>query len=363
MFNSAILDVAIGIAFVYLFLSLVCSVVNEAIASFLTLRSKNLVVGIKSLFSDSELRKGTSFVEAIYQHGLIRGLFQDPPLTTDPAAKQKAPNPQPPNDQGQQNAPNQNLQPASAPKDAEQNSRNDAVAAMLKEAEKSFGKVSLPSYIPSRAFSSALVGVLLPSTTGEPQGLTELRAAIAQLPSSPTKDALLSLVASTGKDIEEFQQKVEKWYDDGMDRVAGWYKRRTQKFLIVIGFLVALILNVDTINLAQRLWNNPAEREAMVDAAKNYTEQNKTALPEGDLKQHAKFVTDVENQIPFPFGWHGVPPDAGFWYCVVTFVGWVITALALSLGAPFWFDTLNKFMVVRSTVKPQEKSPPERSKD
>jgi hypothetical protein len=37
--------------------------------------------------------------------------------------------------------------------------------------------------------------------------------------------------------------------------------------------------------------------------------------------------------------------------------------LAISLGAPFWFDLLNKFIVVRSTVKPQEKSPPEPSKD
>ena len=43
-------------------------------------------------------------------------------------------------------------------------------------------------------------------------------------------------------------------------------------------------------------------------------------------------------------------------------MGWLITALALSLGAPFWFDLLNKFIVVRSTVKPKEKSQDEPSK-
>jgi hypothetical protein len=43
-------------------------------------------------------------------------------------------------------------------------------------------------------------------------------------------------------------------------------------------------------------------------------------------------------------------------------VGWLITALAVSLGAPFWFDMLNKFIVVRSTVKPHEKSLEEKSK-
>jgi len=44
-------------------------------------------------------------------------------------------------------------------------------------------------------------------------------------------------------------------------------------------------------------------------------------------------------------------------------LGWLLTALAVSLGAPFWFDILNKIMVVRSTVKPREKSHEEQSKD
>jgi hypothetical protein len=44
-------------------------------------------------------------------------------------------------------------------------------------------------------------------------------------------------------------------------------------------------------------------------------------------------------------------------------LGWLITALAVMLGAPFWFDVLNKFMVIRSTVKPREKSQEEGSED
>ena len=43
--------------------------------------------------------------------------------------------------------------------------------------------------------------------------------------------------------------------------------------------------------------------------------------------------------------------------------GWIATALAVMLGAPFWFDVLNKFMVIRSTVKSYEKSSPEGSED
>jgi hypothetical protein len=51
--------------------------------------------------------------------------------------------------------------------------------------------------------------------------------------------------------------------------------------------------------------------------------------------------------------------DQIYWHAL----GWILTALALSLGAPFWFDLLNKFIVIRSAVKPHEKSPEEKSKD
>jgi len=37
--------------------------------------------------------------------------------------------------------------------------------------------------------------------------------------------------------------------------------------------------------------------------------------------------------------------------------GWVMTALAVTLGAPFWFDVLSKLMIVRSTIKPKDGSP------
>jgi hypothetical protein len=62
-------------------------------------------------------------------------------------------------------------------------------------------------------------------------------------------------------------------------------------------------------------------------------------------------------------GWHW-KRDGGWWDQIYWHgLGWLLTALAISLGAPFWFDVLNKFIVVRSTVKPKEKSPEEKSKD
>jgi hypothetical protein len=35
------------------------------------------------------------------------------------------------------------------------------------------------------------------------------------------------------------------------------------------------------------------------------------------------------------------------WFWLTKVLGWFVTGLALSLGAPFWFDLLGKFMNIR----------------
>ena len=54
MFGSSVLEVATGIAFICLLLSLVCTVINECIASLINQRGKNLLEGIKNLLDDSK---------------------------------------------------------------------------------------------------------------------------------------------------------------------------------------------------------------------------------------------------------------------------------------------------------------------
>jgi hypothetical protein len=328
--STAIVDVAIGIVFVYLFFSLICSVVNEGIAAVLSLRAKNLVAGITSLFSGSKTADGTQFVQAIYEHGLVRGLFKDPPAAAAGAAA--------------------------------------SIEAELSKAAQKLKQVTLPSYIPSATFATALIDTIAPPTTA-PRTLDDVRKAIAALPDNPAKEALMSLIASTQSELSEFQQKVENWYNDSMERAAGWYKRNTQKFLLVIALAVTVALNVDTLHIALTLWNNPVARQATVDLAQSYVKDQKN-LPANNqgLMAQAKSLSALGESLPIPFGWSSKKPDAsqpaappepvgnprlnGF----EMLIGWLITTLALSLGAPFWFDVLSKFMVVRSTIKPQDKS-------
>jgi hypothetical protein len=234
---------------------------------------------------------------------------------------------------------------------------------------KKWTKVNLPSYIPSRTFASALLDIVAPSDGKTPRALPEVRSGIAALPDGPAKDALISLAASTEGQLADFQTKVEDWYNDSMERAAGWYKRRAQKILLVLGLLVAVGMNVDSIRIALTLWNNPVARQAAVDVAQKFAEKNpvqaagKTDETIQKIKEETDALSSVGQSLPVPFGWRSeMTANAAsfdqplshvpFWS--EKLIGWFITALALSLGAPFWFDVLNKFMMARSALKPKE---------
>jgi hypothetical protein len=174
-----------------------------------------------------------------------------------------------------------------------------------------------------------------------------------------------------------------------MDRVSGWYKNHTQWMLFGIGVVLAIALNANTVKIVRELSRNTPLRDSVVAAAQSY-QKSKTgeAANNGetgntdDLKHQlgtlSKSISQVEG-LGIPLGWPS--PEASklpknvegaerlmdwvervwgqakpIFEQPTTYVGWLLAAIAVSLGAPFWFDILNKFMVVRSTVKPGEKT-------
>ncbi len=111
----------------------------------------------------------------------------------------------------------------------------------------------------------------------------------------------------------------------------------------MLGALLAVALNVDTLRIADRLWAAPLERATLVAQAEAMVSGKALpALP--------------QQESSFPVGWASEPFSV---YRVPTHLpGWLITALAISIGAPFWFDLLSRFMQVRSAAKPREDYPP-----
>jgi hypothetical protein len=358
MFGSVVLDVAIGMAFVYLLLSLIASVVQELLATFMQLRAANLEKGLRSLFSGDSLGSEMDLVNSIYDHGLVRGLYSDPKRDSGklPSIFRRLMN--------WVRVVMRRMIGISADKPL-------TIAA---------DPLLLPSYIPSRTFALALIDVLNANKKEGAEAMASIKEALATH-NNKAAQALLALAIDAKGDVTAFQRNLEQWFDDAMDRVSGWYKRYTQRALIVIGLLLAIALNVSSVRVARTLWLDRDARQAMVDAAGNYAKEHPAAnqaLPAdaGKLKDQLQSNVDVFSQVTtsslLPLGWKHpwhfyedyfrvAPKDAVF-SAVTLLAGWVMTALAISFGAPFWFDTLNRFMIVRSTVKPQEKSKTEPGK-
>ena len=186
-----------------------------------------------------------------------------------------------------------------------------------------------------------------------------------------------------GGDIDAARANLETWYNGTMDRVSGWYKRRAQRSLFLVGFLIAVGLNIDAITIVRELSESSALRQAAVAAV-----ENAAATPSGSqptdppslLSMEYEMARNAIRDIGYPVGWDEWWPAPqrtqltcsarslclrGIYvpYAFAVAMGWLATALAVMLGAPFWFDVLNKFMVIRSTVKSYEKSSPEGSED
>jgi hypothetical protein len=209
------------------------------------------------------------------------------------------------------------------------------------------------TYIPSNTFAAALrdVGVALTSTTDG-----QIAAGASQGISGGTKQLLDSLLAGTHANIAAVEGRLAKWFDDSMERVSGEYKRLSQVYLLIIAAAVTGALNINSIAIAQRLWRDPVLRDAfLAQAAKTVKSGGPRA---GSMDVLADTVTQEAREYAdntLSLGWdtrQSWCDSAGCWTQAVG--GLMLTTLALSLGAPFWFDLLGKLVNLRQTGIPPD---------
>ena len=212
------------------------------------------------------------------------------------------------------------------------------------------GTDRLPSYIESKTFALALLDTIapVPSAGGQPQSLANIREAVAAMENEPLKKTLLPLLDAAGQDTAQAILNVSQWYDSTMDRVSGWYKRQAQIIILVIALVPTVFLNLDSIAICNALWQEQALRDSVVAVA---TEQaRKSELP--SAASASQSVNQLlEQKLQLPIGWpsEGSPAPQGW---LTKIVGLLLTVLAVSLGAPFWFGLLNNFVNLRSSGPP-----------
>jgi hypothetical protein len=436
MFGLEILDVVIGLMFVYLLLSLLATALNEYVSAVMNLRGKELARGLGRLLDDLDekdaLKKAfdgvgpkktevTDFLtERFYNHRLIR------PLATR---------------------------------------RGLLFRAFSKEPR-------LPSYIPARTFAMALLDVLgyvkpeasdpaaadpdakkpaPPPEVAEQQAalmgimnilkrespldVSELKGLLssASLP-DPVQVRLLEAFTGSQTRLQHLHDGVEVWFNNSMDRVSGAYKRNVQGWLFFLGLLIAVCFNADTIDMWRRLSTDDVLRKAMAERAVRQlplmesqvfpaastdttdspsapadtgvttggtdttglqvdspaaggsadgdrvppsanSADDSTTTPVDSARRVYKAARAELDSMELKLGWTRseatriglIDPDStykgkkpagalenpGFW---AKLLGLLLTAVAISLGAPFWFDLLNKVISIRAAGRsPAEK--------
>ncbi len=328
MLNSTVLDVTIGLVLIYLTLSLFCSAIKEWIARFLALRATALRQGINELLSDGT---ATGLAAMIHDHPLIETLKPD-----------KAP----------------------------------LICRLFKQGD----TARYPSYISSQTFALAVMD--LTSTVSAAGSLggakATLLANLRQAPATtaghdtptPVPAVIKKVLADVNGDSDLMRQRLEQWFDDSMQRVSGWYKRRTQAWLFCIGLAVAFALNADTLTIVKQLVRDPAVREALVKQA-DAVVAGANGRPLDSVQARIKIGVDSLESAGVSFGWdaacapkHRVATffsrqsatSSGCGSAGSSIVGLLLTAIALGLGAPFWFDTLNKVSNLRQAGAPPKRT-------
>lgn len=326
MLNSSILDIALGMVFLFVLVSLLCSAVNEMLAQVFRMRSKNLEAGLGNLLQSGE---GNKLADDLYKHPLINGLSK-------PGQK--------------------------------------------------------PSYIPPKNFTLALMDIMTGNTGKLPSDNKALIETIEKqglFAKTEAGKSIILLLHEAGDDAEKARKNLEGWYNDAMDRVGGWYKQKTQAVIFIVALIVCTALNIDSIKISQTLWTDIALRQALVEAASStdiaglMTQASAEQKPAGDaaaaaqpnepapvedstdnIQQSAKTAGVLVEQIKglhLPIGWKlsdGQWAFAGFGFMewLVKILGILITTFAGSLGAPFWFQLLNKIVDLRAAGKQPGKS-------
>ena len=198
-------------------------------------------------------------------------------------------------------------------------------------------------------------------------------------PSHLTNILLMFMKTGDGT-IQTFRTQIEKWFDEAMDRSTGWYKRKIQWITFVTAFTVVIGANADAIGIARALYQDQVLQTGLADAATMFVKENPTILKPTENAPLAKDIstsispTISTNEVittmlgyskglTLPIGWNAERDDLvqswqthGFTIntallLLLRIIGWIIMVGAASLGAPFWFDLLSKFVNLRSTGK------------
>jgi hypothetical protein len=370
MTSSGIIDLAIGIVFVFGTTAALASVVTEMIARLLGLRGTYLLTGLRELLDNDQVITDLSEAQTDYQ--TLRDIMRSGPTAApagSPSASSRMPSatgallgtPTLSNQgmTGRISSRKLKIVPATAP------DRLPRITGPRRWRQRR----SLPSYIPARSFSEAVIDLVLPDAAGLTT-MADIQLGVARMPDAlgTLKSSLLAMISNAGDDVGQFRTEIEHWYDDHMDRVSGWYKRHVAKITLVVGAILIVLLNINTITIGRTLYTESTVSAAVSTVAAKGTDcsasQDRQACLDSLQAQLAAVAT-----AGLPVGWgtvrdcraprarcdwldqRGIFSERGssVWQFLLVLIGFLITVIAIVPGARFWFDLLGRLGSLRAT--------------
>lgn len=309
MLDHPVFGTAFGLILFFAVFSVLVSAVQEGISSVLKLRARDLWRGLVNLLGEQEATKA-------YEHPLVKSLA---------------------------------------------------------------GAGAMPSYIDTRTLSTAVLDNASIEVLGKAFASTsndDIAKLATEIPDDhPLKTLLQSMTKNSDDAASYLHKQLSDWFNEGMDRISGWYKRKSQIMVFVIASILTVAVNANTIDVVETLWANDNLRSTIAAD---------TSMTLADFKDESgSYDPEMETIYRFPVGWSkndlatidriipffspesegspseenpspngssdgGKPEEISQWL-PEHIVGWALTVIGVSLGAPFWFDLIGRISNLRGT--------------
>lgn len=313
MFGIEALNVAVGLIFVFLVLSLFATGINELIAHAIALRGRNLMDAITFMFDETKEHAPFDIKEKLEKDPLVNKLRTKRWFLS-----------------GKTNTPR-------------------------------------PSYIANETFSDILLKDLFKAKIGNSVTVGDLKDKIAEIypnAESDTRKMLEDIVDQSGGEIEKLKSGLEAWYDDIMVLATEWYKKRIRWFLFIIAMVISISLNANTFSIVNNFSSDPEALATVLAQAEQYVQEQSSEQPttggnaepltlENKYEAVEKILDEQldKSSSIMGMGWYIEGTDERVPFTWTTPIGWLLTAFAISLGAPFWFNILRNAISLKNTAQ------------
>jgi pimeloyl-ACP methyl ester carboxylesterase len=205
----------------------------------------------------------------------------------------------------------------------------------------------LPSEIPEDVFAGVLLdwlqGVSLPAALRADDGA-------AQVVPYDLAELWQRMNRRADGDQSALRAEMLAWYRQVTDRMTGEFKRKIRIVLYIVGALVVLVTNADSINIARTLYGDPTLRAQVVATAENIAAKCPNGIescPDYHAQMREILSASSREASSELLGWR---TDSRGRYSVAWWspAGWLLTILAIGMGADFWFGALRRIVSLKS---------------